>query len=91
MVCAVKHTRKSKPPVMITLAEARGRIHGLTQQKLEDISGVDRTRISKLEIRDDLSVMHDTFEKLDRALRQCGALRASEKLVFGPAKEAVAS
>ncbi|HXI99497.1 MAG TPA: hypothetical protein VNG73_11190 [Gemmatimonadaceae bacterium] len=85
----MKHTasRKAKERTPVTLAEARARIKGLTQLDLEKRSGVDRTRISKLEILDDVSVMHDTYEKLDEALRELGALRAGEKLVFGPAKE----
>ena len=51
---------------------------------------MDRTRISKLESEDDPRLMLDTYEKLDDALRKCGALKLSEKLVFGQ-REAIAS
>lgn len=81
----MKHTTATKP---VTLSEARGRVTSLTQQKLEDVSGVDRTRISKLEAEDDPRVLHDTYEKLDAALRQLGALKPNEKLVFGAHAEA---
>jgi transcriptional regulator with XRE-family HTH domain len=83
----VKHT---KPRKAVTLGEARGRIPGLTQQQLEALSGVDRTRISKLESQDDTRVLHETYEQLDDALRKCGALKPTEKLVFGQ-REAIAS
>ncbi len=73
----------------IHLERARERAH-LTQQQLEDASGVDRTRISKLEVAGDARVLQDTYDKLDAALRAAGGLRRGEKLVFGPA-EAVAS
>lgn len=79
-MCAVKHT---KPGRAVTLSEARSRVPGLTQQQLEDLSGVDRTRISKLESQDDPRLLHDTYENLDGALRKCGALKPTEKLVFG--------
>lgn len=69
----------------MSLGEARGRVDGLTQLRLEELSGVDRTRISKLESQDDPRLLHDTYEKLDAALRQVGALKAHEKLVFGQA------
>lgn len=75
----MKHTRPPKP---ITLREAR-RAAGLTQQELEAISAVDRTRISKLESEDDPRVLHDTYEKLEDALRKAGGLKPSERLVFG--------
>jgi transcriptional regulator with XRE-family HTH domain len=84
----VKHTPARKP---VPLIVARGRVAGLTQLKLEELSGVDRTRISKLEIRDDTDVNHSTYEKLDAALRSIGALKANEKLVFGPVETAAAS
>ena len=87
IVCAVKHTHRVKP---VTLIEARGRVPGLTQLQLEIESGVDRTRISKLESEDDPRLLHHTYEKLDGALRRCGALKPGEKLVFGQ-REAVAS
>jgi transcriptional regulator with XRE-family HTH domain len=83
----VKHTRPRKA---VTLREARGRIPGLTQQQLEELSGVDRTRISKLESQSDPGVLHDTYEQLDDALRTLGALKPTEKLVFGQ-PEAMAS
>lgn len=84
----MKHT---KPPKPVTLVEARGRIDGLTQMHLEELSGVDRTRISKLESDRDPRVLHDTYEKLEAALRQVGALKRNEKLVFGKQAEALAS
>jgi transcriptional regulator with XRE-family HTH domain len=83
----MKHTRPRRP---ISLSEARARVPGLTQQQLELRSGVDRTRISKLESQDDPRVFQETYEKLDGALRKCGALKPSEKLVFGQ-REAIAS
>jgi len=79
----VKHTK------LVTLNEARDR-KGITQLQLEEASGVDRTRISKLETQADPNPTLDTYEKLDKALRALGALKASEKLVFGPSREAVA-
>lgn len=92
MLCAVKHTTaktKGKSPQPVTLGEARERLK-LTQLELETESGVDRTRISKLESTNDPRVLQDTYEKLDGALRRLGALKANEKLVFGQ-REAVAS
>jgi len=86
-VCAVKHTKSQQKAV--TLSEARARA-SLTQQQLEALSGVDRTRISKLESQDDPGVMLDTYEKLDGALRKVGALKPNEKLVFGSREKAVA-
>lgn len=65
----------------ITLAEAMDR-KDLTQQQLEDASGVDRTWIAKLKVRDS-KIGLDTYEKLDTALRTLKALRRGEKLVFG--------
>ena len=89
----MKHTRgdrkRARIERLVTLAEARGRIPGLTQQQLEVTSGVDRTRISKLESQDDPRVLQGTYEKLDGALRKCGASKPHEKLVFGQ-REAVA-
>lgn len=79
----MKHT---KP---VTLVEAMER-KDLTQLQLEELSGVDRTRISKLCREADLRVLHDTYIKLEDALRRCGALKASEQLVFGPKAEALA-
>jgi transcriptional regulator with XRE-family HTH domain len=76
----VKHTKRNTTPV--TLAAAMER-KDLTQLQLEELSGVDRTRISKLCAQPDARVLHDTYEKLDEALRRVGALRASERLVFG--------
>lgn len=81
-MCAVKHT---KPRTPVTIGAARGRVPGLTQTKLEALSGVDRTWISKLERLENARVAYDTYEKLDSALRQVGALKANEKLVFGAA------
>lgn len=88
-------TRTRKPPrdrKPVTIGAARGRVRGLTQTKLEALSGVDRTWISKLERHGHAArVAYDTYEKLDTALRNCGALKANEKLVFGIAPtEAVA-
>jgi transcriptional regulator with XRE-family HTH domain len=73
----------------ITLAAAMDRVD-LTQQRLEDLSGVDRTWISKLKADADANPTIDTYEKLDSALRTLGALRRGEKLVFGQ-PESVAS
>jgi transcriptional regulator with XRE-family HTH domain len=56
----------------------------LTQQQLEELSGVDRTWISKLTLNRSNPTI-DTYDKLDAALRKVGALRRGEKLVFGPA------
>ncbi len=61
----------------------------LTQQRLEDASGVDRTWIGKLKTDPDANPTIDTYDKLDTALRSLGALRRGEKLVFG-SREAVA-
>ncbi len=79
-MCAVKH---------ITLKDARDRVKGLTQQRLEELSGVDRSRISRLETDDDTQVLKETYEALEDALRKVGALKRGEKLVFGT--EAIAS
>src|SRR4051812_1963798 len=85
---AVKHTKTRRA---VTLSEAMDRVRGgLTQLRLEELSGVDRTRISKLCTQDDARVLLDTYEKLDEALRKLGALRATERLVFGQ-REALAS
>lgn len=62
----------------------------LTQLQLEELSGVDRTRISRLLSQDNPNPTIDTYDKLVVALRKCGALKASERLVFGQ-REAVAS
>jgi transcriptional regulator with XRE-family HTH domain len=57
---------------------------GLTQQQLEDLSGVDRSRIARLETADSNPTL-DTFVKLDQALRAAkNGLRRNEKLAFGP-------
>lgn len=81
----MKHTARPKPSKQcVTLTEAMDRIPGLTQTQLQEHSGVDRSRISKLKSQADPRVLHDTYEKLDAALRALGALRTSEKLVFGP-------
>lgn len=85
----MKHTRPAAPK-QITLAAAMDRIDGLTQQRLEDASGIDRTWIAKLRTNADANPTIDTYEKLDAALRKLGGLRRGEKLVFGQ-REAVAS
>lgn len=72
-MCAVKH---------ITLAEAMDR-KDLTQQEVEDASGVDRTWIAKLKSGSRVNPTIDTYDKLDHGLRKLGALRRGEKLVFG--------
>jgi len=77
-----------KPLTPVTLSAVRSRAK-ITQLQLEVLSGVDRTRISKLESDDDPQLLHDTYEKLDGALRKSGALKPHEKLVFGQ-REAVA-
>lgn len=87
MICGMKHTKR-----VVTLTEAMAR-KDLTQQELEDASGIDRTWIAKLKVRDaEISV--NTYAKLDTALRELKALRRGERLVFGPGpreSEAVAS
>ena len=55
----------------------------LTQQELEDLSGVDRTWIAKLKGNPRANPTIDTYEKLDAALRKKGALRRGDKLIFG--------
>jgi len=68
-MCAVKH---------MTLAEAR-EAKKLTQQQLEDLSGVDRTRIAKMEADPaNANPTVDTVRKLEDALK----LRRGT-LVFG--------
>lgn len=75
MLCAVKH---------ITLTTAMARVKPkLTQQQLEQESGVDRTWISKLRADADANPTIDTYRKLDAALRSLGALRRGEQLIFG--------
>jgi len=75
----------------ITLGQVRERA-GLTQMELEKLSGVDRTRISRLEAEEDPNPTLDTFEKLDAALRRVkNGLRSNEKLIFGTSRPAVAS
>lgn len=84
ILCAVKH---------ITLSQARERAR-LTQLQLEELSGVDRTRISKMESESSNPTI-DTVDKLDRALRAARdadgrpALRRNERLTFS--LEALAS
>jgi transcriptional regulator with XRE-family HTH domain len=55
--------------------------------QLEELSGVDRTRISRLEIEGGNPTI-DTHDKLTDALRKIparkGGLRISEKLVYEP-------
>lgn len=89
MLCVVKHTKPPKPCKPVSLREAMDRVPGLTQLQLQEASGVDRTRISKLLNADDPDILHTNYEKLDGALRRLGALKSSEKLVFG--REAMAS
>lgn len=66
------------------------RVDGLTQQGLENASGIDRTWIAKLRANTDANPTIDTYEKLDSALRELGGLRRGEKLVFGQ-RESLAS
>lgn len=66
------------------------RVDGLTQQQLEDASGIDRTWIAKLRASADANPTIDTYDKLDAALRKLGGLKRGEKLVFGQ-REAIAS
>lgn len=80
IICAMKHMRRLKP---VNLSDAMDRVDGLTQLRLEELSGVDRSRISKLCSQNDPRVFHETFEKLDGALRRVGALKPTERLVFG--------
>lgn len=82
--------RHKKTQRSVTLAEVMDRGDGLTQMQLEELSGVDRTRISKLCSQADARVLHDTYEKLADALRRAGFLKASERLVFGQ-PESIAS
>lgn len=74
----------------ITLAAAMDR-KNLTQQQVEDASGVDRTWIAKLNARGAVNPTIDTYEKLDAGLRKLGALRRGEKLVFTQQPESIAS
>lgn len=73
----------------VTLADAMARVD-LTQQQLENLSGVDRTWVSKLKSGDRTNPTIDTYDKLDAALRRCGALKRSEKLVFSIQRESAA-
>lgn len=82
----MKHTT----PKRITLSEAIDRIEDLTDVRLAEESGVDRTWIGRLKDRADANVSIDTYEKLDGALRRLGGLKRGEKLVFGAAAEAAA-
>lgn len=75
----MKHTDSRTP---VTLAEAMDRVPGLTQLRLEQLSGLDRTRISKLRTKPSPRMPHDTYLKLDGALRHLGCLQPSERLVF---------
>lgn len=89
-MCAVKHTRTAAALKPVTLVDAMDRIDGLTQQGLEDASGIDRTWIAKLRTNAAANPTIDTYEKLDAALRRLGGLRRGEKLVFGQ-RESLAS
>lgn len=60
----------------------------LTQQQLEDLSGVDRTWIAKLQSGRNANPTIDTYDRLDAALRTKGALRRGEKLTFGQRESA---
>lgn len=71
-MCAVKH---------ITLKDARDKAD-LTQQELEELSGIDRTRISKIEASEDANVLLETAEALETALRKAGGLKRGERLTF---------
>lgn len=78
IVCAVKH---------ITLADAMERPSPrITQQQLEDESGVDRTRISRLLKDPNPNVTLDTYNRLVAALQKLGALKKNETLTFGSAQ-----
>ncbi len=52
----------------MTLSEARKRA-GLTQMELEELSGVDRTRISRIEADPNANPTIDTVRKLEAALK----------------------
>lgn len=67
----------------ITLQEAIARRAGLTQQEVENASGVDRTWIAKLCASEDANPTIDTYDKLDSGLRKLGVLKRGERLVFG--------
>lgn len=73
----MKHT--SPKPKLVYLQDARER-GGLSQVGLGDLSGVDRTWISKLEADPDGNPTVDTYDKLVAALVECGGLKAGEKL-----------
>jgi transcriptional regulator with XRE-family HTH domain len=69
-------------PIALRIVRRRA---GLTQQQLEDLSGIDRSRIARLETVDTNPTL-DTYTKLDQALRRAeNGLRRNEKLAFGPA------
>jgi len=69
----------------MTLLQARTKA-GLTQQQLEERSGVDRSRISRIESDPGANPTIDTVTKLESSL---GLKRGT--LLFGSAREAVAS
>lgn len=79
IVCAVTH---------ITLTDAMAR-KKVTQQQLENASGVDRTWIARLKLDPDANPTIETYDKLDAGLRALGVLKRGEKLVFSQ-REAVA-
>lgn len=54
----------------------------LTQQDVENASGVDRTWIAKLCVADNPNPTLDTYEKLDAGLRKLGVLKRGERLAF---------
>lgn len=66
----------------VSLYDARDRA-GLTQLELEELSGIDRTRISKLEATPGAKCLADTYDALATALRKSKGLRANEVLVMG--------
>jgi transcriptional regulator with XRE-family HTH domain len=74
----------------IHLRLARRRAN-LSLKKLGAISGVDRRWIAKLE-EEHANPTVNTVDKLDSALRQIGALKRGEQLIFGtPQREQAAS
>lgn len=87
-VCPRAHSYAVKH---ITLSEAMARRDDLTQQDVEDASGVDRTWVAKLLVAPRPNPTLDTYDKLDAGLRKLGVLKRGERLVFGRRQERVAS
>lgn len=52
----------------MTLREAR-RLRGMTQEQLEDASGVEQGFISKLELGKSVNPSYETVKKLEAALK----------------------